>query len=144
MKTYSVLYAQDVPHYAYAEIQARGPKDALAKARKFETDIATSYEPDWDSSVSRRIVHIEAPNGKIVAEDIPLDQYHLRNGGDPDRRLCDAAAAMLAAPEALIEKSDNLEAAIAGATDQFEDEVSRLSEAASAAEKIVKTARGQS
>jgi hypothetical protein len=99
MKTYTVLYAEDVPHYAFGEIEARSPKAALAKARKMNTDTFTAFEPDWDSSVCRRIVFIEDPAG-VIAEDIALDQYHLRNGGDPDRRLCDAAPDMLAALEA--------------------------------------------
>jgi len=71
MKTYTVIYAEDVPHYAQAEIEARGPKDAIAKARKI--DNFTAYDPDWDNAVSRRIVSIEGPDGAIVAEDIALD-----------------------------------------------------------------------
>src|ERR1035437_10129019 len=38
MKTYTVIYAEDIPHYAQGEIEARGPKDAIAKARKIDTD----------------------------------------------------------------------------------------------------------
>jgi len=32
MKTYTVIYAEDVPHYALGEVEARGSKDAIAKA----------------------------------------------------------------------------------------------------------------
>ena len=73
MKTYTVIYAEDVPHYAQGEIEARGPKDAIAKARKIDTDTFTAYDPDYTNAVSRRIVSIEGPDGTIVAEDIALD-----------------------------------------------------------------------
>ena len=42
MKTYTVLYAEDVPHYALGEVEARGPKDAIAKARKLNTETFTA------------------------------------------------------------------------------------------------------
>jgi phage shock protein A len=50
---------------------------------------------------------------------------------------------LLKAIDTLIQKSDNLHAAIEGATDQFESEVAELSAATTAAEAIVKIARGQ-
>jgi hypothetical protein len=46
--------------------------------------------------------------------------------------------------KALIARADDLISAIDGATDQFEQEVSVLSDAASSAEKILKNRRGQS
>jgi hypothetical protein len=49
----------------------------------------------------------------------------------------------LIAIDELIMRSDDLEAAITGVTDQFEDEMSALSAAASAAEKIVNAVRGK-
>ena len=52
------------------------------------------------------------------------------------------AAELLQAVKTLIEKADDLEAAIAGVTDQFEDEVSSLSAAATAAEQIAKAVEG--
>src|SRR4029077_2467876 len=36
VKTYTVIYAEDVPHYACGEVEARGPKAAIAKARKLD------------------------------------------------------------------------------------------------------------
>lgn len=100
MKTYTVIYAEDVPHYASADIEARRPEEAILKARKLETDGFTSFDPDWSASVCRRIVSIEEPDGTVIAHDIALDEYHLRNGGDADRHLCEAASDMLAALEA--------------------------------------------
>jgi hypothetical protein len=144
MKTYTVIYAEDIPHYAMGEIEARSPKAAIAKARKMDTDTFGAYDADWNNVVCRRIVSVEDPDDNIIAQDIRLDDFHLERGTDEDIRIRDAAADMLVALETLIERSDDLESAIAGVTDQFERQVARLSEAASAAEKIVKTARGQS
>ena len=97
MKTYTVLYAEDVPHYALGEVEARGPKGAIAKARKLDTETFTAYDPDWSGAVSRRIVSIEDPDGHVVAQDIPLDNFVLHNA-DTDKRLkLDAAEAMFEA-----------------------------------------------
>ena len=83
MKTYQILYAEDVPHYAIGEIKARGPKDALAKARKVDTDTFTALDPDWSNPVCRRIVHItEERSGKYIAEDVRLGAT---DGGGPHR-----------------------------------------------------------
>jgi hypothetical protein len=97
MKTYTVLYAEDVPHYAQGEVEARGPKDAIARARKLDTDTFTAYEPDWSGAVCRRIVSIEDPKGKIVAEAIPLDDFVLHNAEAGMRLKLDAAEAMFEA-----------------------------------------------
>ena len=87
MKTYSVLYAEDVPHYGTAEIEAETDAEAIAKAKAgpFETD-----DPDWNNTVCRRIVHIEAPDGDLIAADVPLDACTLIYG--EDKRLLSAAA----------------------------------------------------
>jgi hypothetical protein len=66
--TYTVLFAEDVPD-----------------------------DPDWSSIVCRRIVSIAAPDGRVIAHDIPLDNSYLRYGGDEERRLCDTAPKLLAA-----------------------------------------------
>lgn len=85
MKTYQILYAEDVPHYAIGEIKARGPKDALAKARKVDTDTFTALDPDWSNPVCRRIVHItEEKSGKYIAEDVRLDNYTLEQASDQE------------------------------------------------------------
>jgi hypothetical protein len=97
MKTYTVTYAEDVPHYALGEVEARGPKDAIAKARKLDTETFTAYDPDWSGAVCRRIVSIEDPDGHVVAQDIPLDNFVLHDA-DTDKRLrLDAAEAMFEA-----------------------------------------------
>ena len=58
--------------------------------------------------------------------------------------LRDHAEKLLNAVETLIEKSGDMEAAITGVTDQFEDEVAGLSAAATAAGQILKAVRGLS
>jgi hypothetical protein len=92
MKTYKVLYAEDVPHYGYHDIEAEDDQAAIEAAVAFhESGDVSLYEAAWDSSVCARIVHIEDPDGNIIAEDKPLDDYFLRGGGQADRLLCDAA-----------------------------------------------------
>ena len=72
MKTYTVLYAEDVPHYAAVEIEAVDTVDAIAKAQAFDlTGVPTN--PDWYNAVSRRIVEVTDEDENIVCEFIPLD-----------------------------------------------------------------------
>jgi hypothetical protein len=100
MKTYTVLYAEDVPHYGQAEIEATDNDAAIEAARKVHAEGSLDlYDPDWDNAICKRIVHIEDQNGEIIAEDIPVDSYYLSHG-EPQRRLCEAAEAMLEALEA--------------------------------------------
>jgi hypothetical protein len=94
MKTYSVLFAEDVPHYGAVEIKARNPAAALKAAKAYDLSQVTT-DPVWDNSVSKRIVYIEDADGNMLHCDVPLDDYHLRHGGEAERRLCDAAAEML-------------------------------------------------
>jgi hypothetical protein len=101
MKTYTVLYAEDVPHYSYGEIEARNDKDALTKARKIDTETFGAYEPDWDHPVCRRIVSIEAADGKVIAEDVALDKYVLHKGTPAHQQRLDAAEEMFAALKAV-------------------------------------------
>jgi len=102
MKTYSILFAQDVPHYGTAEIAAADDTDALAKASNLDLgELCT--DPAWDDPVCRRIVHIEDPSGKIIEQDIPLDEVFLRHAQTIDPRLCDAAPALKAALESIAE-----------------------------------------
>ena len=97
MKTYSVLYAEDVPHYGTAEIEAENDAEAIAKAKAgpFETD-----DPDWNNTVCRRIVHIEGPAG-IIAEDVPLDTCTLIYGEDKRQRSESAPQLALALGQAI-------------------------------------------
>jgi hypothetical protein len=83
MKTYTVLFAQDVPHYGQVEITATGDDDALAKARVHWERVQRDEEP-WplteaqhDSAVLARIVEITDETGRQVAADLRLDTYLL-------------------------------------------------------------------
>jgi hypothetical protein len=97
MKTYSVLYAHDVPHYATVEIQAATNEEAISAATSRDTAELAFEDPDWNNPVIRRIVHILDGNSIAVARDISLDEYSLRSGGESDRKLCEASAGMLRA-----------------------------------------------
>jgi hypothetical protein len=77
MKTYTALYAENVPHMGCVDFEAEDPADAIAKARKLNFDQLTT-NPDWSNTVSRRIVEITDENENIVAEFIPLDPLPAR------------------------------------------------------------------
>jgi hypothetical protein len=78
MKTYSILYAEDVPHYATAEIEADNDAEAIAKAKRLSNmgDLEFS-DPDWENPIIRRVVNIEDCNCITVANDISLDGHQL-------------------------------------------------------------------
>lgn len=83
MKTYTVLFAQDVPHYGSVEINATGDVQALAKARIHWERVQRDEEP-WplteaqhESAVLARIVEITDETGRQVAADVRLDTYLL-------------------------------------------------------------------
>jgi hypothetical protein len=96
MKTYSVLFAEDVPHYAVAVIEAKDDAAALEVAKAYDLSNLT-YDPEWENSVCKRIVYLDDQDGNTIINDVPLDNYDLRYGGDAERRLCDAARDMLEA-----------------------------------------------
>lgn len=96
LKTYTVVFAEDVPHYGSTEIAATDDAHALAIAQSFDTS-ELYYERSWDSTVCKRIVSIEDSGGATVANDIPLDNCFLRYGGQADRSLCEAASDLLEA-----------------------------------------------
>lgn len=81
MKTYTVLYAEDVPHYAAVEIQAACDEEAIAFARSCDFGDA-ALEPEWNNAVCKRIVHIEDDAGNILASGISLDGTLLLSGSD--------------------------------------------------------------
>jgi len=97
MKTYTVIYAEDVPNYASGEIEARDDKSAIAKARKSDTESLWAYDADWDNAVCRRIVSIEDPDGNVIAQDVALDKYVLHKGTVAQQRRLDAAEEMFKA-----------------------------------------------
>lgn len=83
MKTYTVLFAHDVPHYGSVEINATGEVEALAKAKVHWERVQRDEEP-WplteaqhDSAVLARIVEITEESGRQVAADLRLDTYLL-------------------------------------------------------------------
>src|ERR1700687_2333909 len=94
MKTYTVLLAEDVPHYGFVHITAATATEAIEAARHLDTGEHCT-DSEWSTAVCHRIVHIEDEDGNIVAEDIALDRYFLRYGGEPARLLCDAAPKLL-------------------------------------------------
>ena len=77
MKTYSVLFAEDVPHYGTVEIEAeRRCRGALDAAKAYDLSEVTN-DPEWENSVCKRIVHIEDPKATRIFHDVPLDNYVL-------------------------------------------------------------------
>ena len=102
MKTYTVLFAQDIPHYGSVEIEAKNDADALRRAKKYWRDVNTGAEP-WplndaqhDSAVSARIVLIydEADERREIAHDVRLDEYTLMRARTArDQRTLDNAKA---------------------------------------------------
>ena len=85
MKTYTVLFARDVPHYGSVEVNATGDVDALAKAKVHWKRVQRDRDEEpWpfteaqhDSAVLARIVEIIDETGRQVAADIRLDTYLL-------------------------------------------------------------------
>ena len=76
MKTYTVFFAEDVPCYGTVEIEAENDAAALDAAKAYDlTEVTT--DPEWENSVSKRIVHIEDAEGNTLFHDVPLDGYTL-------------------------------------------------------------------
>jgi hypothetical protein len=76
MKTYTVLFAEDVPHYGTVEIEAENDVAALDVAKAYDLSEVT-IDPMWECSVSKRIVHIEDAEGNTMFHDVHLDNYAL-------------------------------------------------------------------
>ena len=133
MKTYSVLFAEDVPHYGAVEIKARNAAAALKAAKAYDLSQVTN-DPDWSNSACTRIVHIQDPDGNIVHCDVSLDDCFLRYGGEPERRLCYAAAEMLL----VLELCENILTDLA----RLDDEVPSVSALNAAREVIAKAKAG--
>jgi hypothetical protein len=98
MKTYIVLFAEDVPHYGTVEIEAADDNAALEAAMAYDFSEVTT-DPEWENSGCRRIVHIKDADENFLHEDIPLDNLFVRYGGEKERVLCDAAPQLLKALE---------------------------------------------
>lgn len=96
MARYEILYAEDIPHYCAVEIDAASPEDAIRIAEQYSYGDAAA-DPDWSNPICKRIVSIHDETGEAIAEDVSLDEWLLRYGGEAERQLCDAASGMLAA-----------------------------------------------
>jgi hypothetical protein len=57
MKTYTVLFAEDVPHYGTAEIQAENDAAAIEAAKAYDLSAVTT-DAEWGNSACKRIVDI--------------------------------------------------------------------------------------
>jgi hypothetical protein len=99
MKTYKVLFAENVPHYGVAEISAESDASALDAAAAYNISEVTN-DGEWANSSCKRIVWMQDPDGNTVVEDSSLDDHFLRYGGEEERFLCDAAPQLLKALEA--------------------------------------------
>ena len=93
---YSVLYAEDVPHYAEIEIDAPTPEHAIQRAQDHDFN-DEALEAEWESSTSRRIVRIQNSTGEVIASDLRLDSSFLSFGDDRKMRICDFAEEVLEA-----------------------------------------------
>jgi hypothetical protein len=112
MKTYTALFAQDVPHYGQVEITASDDEDALAKARAYWKRVQLDKEP-WpldeaqhESAVLDRVVEITDETGRQVAGDIRLDTYLLTIAPtELSVKLVENASAMHTALEKIIRRA---------------------------------------
>jgi hypothetical protein len=101
MKTFTIIYAQDVPHYGSVELEAESDAEILEAARAFweSTELDPAYDPDWESSVCKRIVEITDETGKTIAHDVRLDSYYLDTASDEEVTIRKHARRLLEALE---------------------------------------------
>ena len=81
MKTYTILCAEDVPHYGSTDIEAENDADAVRIAKALDIS-GICVEASFDAPVCQRIVHIEDSRNNVIASDIALDDYRLCNRYD--------------------------------------------------------------
>lgn len=117
----------------YPDVVATSHEDAALLAAAKRSDDADLID-DCDGESFAALVDVDGDPDYCQSRTIDFPAAQLRN----------CALELLKALELLIQKSDDLHAAIEGVTDQFETEVAGLSEATSAAERIARKARGQS
>ena len=125
MKTYQFTAFRDERFAANGEIQADSPEEAKAKILERYHDEGLIFSEYVDG---------EEPDHFTLTDEEGED-YDFEDETPQD---------VLKAMAALIDKADDLIAAIDGTTGQFEAEVSALSEATSAAEKAMQAAGGVS
>ena len=110
MRTYTILFAQDIPHYGSVEIEAKNDADALRRAKKYWRDVKIGAETwplndaQYDSAVSARIVLIYDEAGeREMAHDVRLDDYILVQARTArDERTLDNAKAIFEALESVM------------------------------------------
>jgi hypothetical protein len=98
MTTYTILLAQDIPHYGTTEITAADASGALERAKDLDISELCN-DPDWEHPVCSRIVHIADEAGALVAHDVALDGYVLHHKSEPRADLCARAPALQATLE---------------------------------------------
>ena len=108
MKTYQILYAEDVPHYAIGEIKARGPKDARSPRPGMSTP--TSSHSARSGLAQSRLVGASSTSlrkspGKYIAEDVRLDNYTLEQATDQEITIRDHGKELFRGPRARLRAS---------------------------------------
>jgi len=80
MKTYTIIFAEDIPHYGVVELEARNQKSALAKAKAHWRAVRLGLEPypltdaEFGNAINSRIVMITGDGGEELVTDIHLDK----------------------------------------------------------------------
>lgn len=74
-QNYTVHYAEDIPCYGTLEVRAASDEDALINSCRLAGSARHQIvlQPDWSEAFCKRIVYIEAPGGRVIAENIALD-----------------------------------------------------------------------
>jgi hypothetical protein len=96
MPIYSITFAEDIPNYAHADIEAEDDAAAIEAATSYEL-CARNLDLDHFFGVNRRIASIENDAGDIIAEDISLEMPIPRSGEGTTCSLCDAIQVLLGA-----------------------------------------------
>jgi hypothetical protein len=122
MTTYNVHLYREMRLY-FPGVDAESPEAAARIAAEKSTDEA-NYVEDCEGETLSALVDVQGD----------AEYRHTRFIDFQPTLLGNKAVALLKAVGTLIEKADDLEAAIAGVTDQFEDEVAALSAAVTAVE----------
>jgi|SRR5215475_6617014 len=96
MKTYAVLYAEDLPIYGATNIRAADDNAAIELAIKIhERGEVILDDIAWKSSTCARIVAIETDDGETIVENMPLDEYRIFRCTDADDRIAAVAVDLL-------------------------------------------------
>jgi hypothetical protein len=105
---YTVVSAQDVPHYGSVEIEAENDTDALTRAKTYWQEAHHGEKPwplddaQYDSAVLARIVSISDSADREVACDVRLDTYVLQFAPDElDAKIFEHAKPMFAALQSI-------------------------------------------